>query len=95
MVAAEKLIIGVRNIEGVEFDFSALTVRDFRAFQKGDIDGQINAFVKIVTLCPWGDPKDEDTYLDLNVKTEMRPLVKHFEASLKAWQEAEAEQKKD
>jgi hypothetical protein len=59
----------------LEFDFSNFKARDFRDLvrsqREGDIDTTAQMYAKIIVACPsaWGDPKDVETYLNLNFAT--------------------------
>jgi hypothetical protein len=53
----------------LEFDLSCVSAREmasfFEAARKSDIPALAAVMAKVVVACPWGDPRDSSTYLDL------------------------------
>lgn len=51
------------------FDLSKISARDMgnlnKALKTVDTEAAADVFARIVTACPWGDPADPETYLDL------------------------------
>lgn len=56
-------------MEGLEFDLTKITAREmqkfFEAARQNDNTTMAKTFAQTATKCPFGDPKKEDTYLNL------------------------------
>ena len=53
----------------LEYDLSRVSAREMAAFfeaaRSSDIPALASVMAKVVVACPWGDPRDPNTYLDL------------------------------
>jgi hypothetical protein len=70
----------VINADTVKFDFSRFKWRDLRDFnvamKAGDMDTVAKVLTKTVVKFPTGDPKDAETYLDLNYPKDATQIAK-------------------
>ncbi len=57
------------QVDGLEVDLSKVTAREmgefFQAARENDMDTLAEIFAQVVVACPYGDPTEVDTYLDL------------------------------
>lgn len=75
---------------GIEFDLENFSTSDWEKFNKAIKEGRVSDMVEVYTqlilMCPWGDPKNPDTFLDLNFATEFNRIAVAFNQAVQRYQ---------